>query len=265
LTEQPRREFRPTVHVRPDRDALGAAAAEDIAAALRTTLRREPGLRMMFAAAPSQESTLRSLATQPDIDWSRVTAFHMDEYVGLPSEAPERFGAWLRRVLFDRVSIGTVNLIEPGDDPEEEITRYARLLAAAPLDLVCCGIGVNGHLAFNDPPAPFEHAAMLSLVELSETSRRQQVDDGCFARLADVPTAAITVTIPALLSAREIYCMVPGRPKRDAVRNTLFGAVSESVPASALRLHPRCTIYLDEESAPRERRAPPEPSSPGSP
>lgn len=249
----------------PDREALGAASAADIAAAMGATLRRQAELRMIFAAAPSQESTLRALAKRPDLDWRRVVAFHMDEYVGLHGAAPERFGAWLRRVLFDTVPVGAVNLIDPGNDPQPEIARYTSLLAAAPIDLVCCGIGVNGHLAFNDPPARFAHSELLSLVDLDETSRRQQVDDGCFASLAAVPTTAVTLTIPALLSATEIFCMVPGHAKRDAVRDALLGPITEAVPASALRLHPRCTVYLDAESAPEELRASSEPSRPTAP
>ena len=234
----------------PDAAALGEAAASDIAAALIRRLEARPEVRMIFASAPSQEATLRSLAGRPGIDWARVTAFHMDEYLGLAPGAPQRFGTWLRAVLFDRVPIGAVHLIEPGRDARQTAGAYAGLLAAAPIDLACMGIGVNGHLAFNDPPADLGDRSLVKIVELDEVSRRQQVDDGCFATLAEVPSQAITLTVPALLSAAEIYCMVPGARKRAAVTAALHGPIDGRLPASALRAHPRCTLYVDDESAP---------------
>lgn len=234
----------------PDPESLGEAAASDIATALIRRLETRPEVRMIFASAPSQETTLRSLAERPGIDWTRVTAFHMDEYLGLAPSAPQRFGTWLRSVLFDRVPIGATHLIEPGRDPRQTAGAYAGLLAAAPIDLVCMGIGVNGHLAFNDPPADLGDRSLVRIVELDEVSRRQQVDDGCFATLAEVPHGAITLTVPALLSAAEIYCMVPGARKRAAVTAALYGPIEGRLPASALRTHPHCTIYLDAESAP---------------
>jgi glucosamine-6-phosphate deaminase len=241
---------RPRLRRLPDPTSLGEAAASDIAAALVRRLESRPEVRMIFASAPSQEATLRSLARRPGIDWRRVTAFHMDEYLGLDPEAPQRFGTWLREVLFDRVPMGRVHLIEPGGDPLVTAEVYAGLLAAAPIDLVCMGIGVNGHLAFNDPPADLADPSLVKLVELDEVSRRQQVDDGCFADLDEVPHRAITLTVPALLSAEEVFCMVPGARKRAAVTAALHGPVDGRMPASALRTHPHCTIYLDEESAP---------------
>jgi len=242
--------------VYPDREMLGAAAARDIGDALVRRLASQPGVRVIFASAPSQEATLRHLAEHPGIDWARVTAFHMDEYLSLPPDAPQRFGTWLRGALLDRVPVGTVHLIDPGHligpgaDPKEAVDRYAALLAAAPIDLVCLGIGVNGHLAFNDPPADFADPALVKVVRLDRASRVQQVDDGCFAALDQVPTQAVTLTIPALLSAAELFCMVPGAQKKRAVTDALHGPVTGLVPASALRTHPRCSIYLDKESAP---------------
>jgi glucosamine-6-phosphate deaminase len=233
-----------------DPEALGEAAAHDIAAALIRRLEARPEVRMIFASAPSQEATLRRLAARPGIDWPRVTAFHMDEYLGLDAGAPQRFGNWLREVLLDRVPIGTAHLIDPGGDPRATAEAYARLLATAPIDLTCMGIGVNGHLAFNDPPADLEDPSPVRIVELDEVSRRQQVDDGCFDSLTAVPHRAITLTIPALLSAEEIFCMVPGARKRAAVAAALHGPIGGLLPASALRTHPHCTIYVDEESAP---------------
>src|ERR1700760_4714662 len=242
--------YQPVLRVFPDREALGAAAADDIAEALTRRLDSQPAVRMIFASAPSQEATLRHLAEQPGIDWSRVTAFHMDEYLGLAPDAPQRFGNWLREALLDRVPVGTAHLIDPGEDPQAAAERYSALLAAAPIDIVCLGIGVNGHLAFNDPPADFADPALVKVVTLDQASRSQQVDDGCFATLTEVPTRAVTLTVPALLSAAELFCMVPGAQKKRAVTDALYGPVDGSVPASALRTHPQCAIYVDKESAP---------------
>jgi glucosamine-6-phosphate deaminase len=239
-------DYEPTLRRFPDRETLGKAAAHDIAEALTKRLASQAEVRMIFASAPSQEATLRALAGQPGIDWGRVTAFHMDEYIGLAPDAPQRFGNWLREVLFDRVPIAAAHLI----DPDVPVERYTALLTAAPIDILCLGIGVNGHLAFNDPPADFDDTALVKLVELDDVSRRQQVDDGCFGTFDDVPNRAITLTIPALLSAAELFCMVPGAQKRAAVTRALFGPIGGDLPASALRTHPHCTIYVDEESAP---------------
>jgi glucosamine-6-phosphate deaminase len=245
--------YQPLVRWFPEREALGAAAADDIGDALIRRLGSQPEVRVIFASAPSQEATLRHLAERPGIDWSRVTAFHMDEYLGLTPDAPQRFGNWLRGALLDRVPVGTAYLIEPGDDPRATADRYSALLTAGPIDIVCLGIGVNGHLAFNDPPADFADPALLKVVTLDDVSRLQQVDDGCFATLAEVPTRAVTLTIPALLSAAELFCMVPGAQKKRAVTDALYGPIDGSVPASALRTHPQCTIYVDKESAPDAR------------
>lgn len=233
------------------RDAMGRAAAADVAAALRDRLSRQHAVRMVFAAAPSQSEMLDALAAEPGIDWARVTAFHMDEYIGLPEGAPERFGVWLTRAFFSRVPLGTVELIGREPDPEQEARRYAGLLAAAPIDFVCLGIGVNGHLAFNDPPvADLNDPLAVKVVELDDICRQQQVDDACFASLADVPRFAITLTIPRLLDADRLFCVVPGAAKRAAVEQALFGPLGTACPASALRTHPHCKLYLDRDSTP---------------
>lgn len=228
---------------------MGAAAAVDVAAALRDALRTKDNARIVFAAAPSQDDMLESLAAAPDIDWSRVTALHMDEYVGLPPGAPQRFGTYLTKRLFDQVRPGRVELID-GDD-SAEARRYAELVAEAPIDVVCLGIGENGHIAFNDPQvADFADPLSVKVVALDERSRRQQVNDGCFPSISAVPTHAITLTIPALMSGRRLFCTVPGGSKRDAVRQALDGPITEACPASVLRRHPDCTLYLDADSAP---------------
>lgn len=245
--------YEPVVRRLPDAGTLGRVAADDIAGALAGVLAERPEARVVFASAPSQEATLRALRTLPGIDWERVTAFHMDEYLGLDAGDPRRFGNWLRAALLDHVPVGAAHLIDPGGDPGAAVERYARLLSAAPIDVVCCGIGVNGHLAFNDPPADLRDPALVKVVELDEVCRRQQVEDGCFASVAEVPRRAVTLTVPALLSAAQVFCMVPGVRKRPAVTGALYGPVDGRLPASALRTHPRCTLYVDEESAPDAR------------
>lgn len=233
------------------RAEMGAAAARDVAEAMRARLAEGRRVRMVFAAAPSQAEMLAALVVEPRIDWPRVTAFHMDEYLGLPPGAPQRFASWLKEHLFDRVPLGAVHLIEPGDDPAEAAAAYAGRLAEAPIDVVCLGIGVNGHLAFNDPPvADFRDPLDVKIVALDDICRRQQVDDGCFPGISEVPERAVTLTIPRLLAADRLFCVVPGPQKREAVRRALHDPVGEACPGTALRTHPDCTLYLDAGSNP---------------
>jgi glucosamine-6-phosphate deaminase len=234
---------------------MGRQAASDIANDLRQRLARQHHVRILFAAAPSQSEMLAALVSAPNIDWPRVTAFHMDEYLGLSPDAPQQFGNWLRRAIFDRLPFGAIHLIRsqtgPSADPESAAAEYALLLDQAPIDLVCLGIGVNGHLAFNDPPADLHDPAMVKVVQLDAACRKQQVDDGLFATLADVPERALTVTIPTLLRAHRLYCCVPGESKREAVRRALTDPIGPDFPATALRLHPHCALYLDPASTPK--------------
>ena len=239
------------VRIHPSRAEMGRAAAAAVAAELRRRLQDGATVRMIFAAAPSQAEMLDALVAAPGIDWRRVTAFHMDEYIGLAPDAPERFAQWLRRNLFDRLPFGAVRTIDPGDDPAAAVRVYAADLAAAPIDIVCLGIGVNGHLAFNDPPvADLADPWDVKIVELDATCRQQQVDDGCFAGFDDVPTHAITLTVPRLLRADRLVCVVPGAAKRDAVRRALHDPIGAACPATALRQHPRVVLFLDAEANP---------------
>ena len=237
------------IHISESRSKMGMRAAADIAHEIRTCLQKQPYLRMIFAAAPSQSEMLSALRAEKGVDWSRITAFHMDEYLGLPADAPQRFGCWLGEMIFDRLPFAAVHLLNPGDNPEQAASEYAARLNAAPIDIVCCGIGSNGHLAFNDPPADFNDPLTVKIVHLDSKCRQQQVDDQCFPMLNDVPVIALTITVPGLLSGRAIFCTVPGALKKDAVRCALLEPVSPMCPASALRLHPRCTLYLDPDSA----------------
>ncbi|GAA2756632.1 6-phosphogluconolactonase [Actinopolymorpha rutila] len=240
----------PIVRVFPDRVSLGYAAAADVAAQLRERLSYQNSVRMVFAAAPSQQETLDALVAEVGIDWTRVTAFQMDDYIGLPQNAPQRFGQWLRQAIFDRVPFKEVHLMRTDGDPDRRAREYADLLAADPIDLVCLGIGVNGHIAFNDPPvADFADPAAVKVVELDDTCRQQQVDDGCFPTFDDVPPRALTLTVPRLLEADRLFCVVPGQAKAEAVRRTLNDPIGEACPATALRTHPSCVLYLDQDSA----------------
>jgi glucosamine-6-phosphate deaminase len=239
------------VRVYPTRPEMGRAAAADIAAAIRATIARKGRARIVFASAPSQQETLDALVAEPGIDWARVTGFHMDEYHTLPADAPQRFGPWLQRVLFDRVPIGRVHLMLPEpDDAAACIRDYARLLNEAPIDIVCLGIGVNGHLAFNDPPvADFADPVDVKVIELDEICRQQQGADGGFASVEEVPRIALTLTIPRLLRSDRMFCVVPGPTKREAIRRTVTDPIGEACPATALRTHPSVIVYCDADAA----------------
>jgi glucosamine-6-phosphate deaminase len=235
----------------PSRAELGRAAAAYAAERLRDAIAAQGRARVMLAAAPSQAETLRALAAEPGIDWSKVECFHMDEYVGLPPDSPQAFANWLRVHLTDKVPTATFRPMTIDGDPDAAATEYERLMGDDPFDVVLLGLGVNGHLAFNDPPADFADPRAAKVVALDTTSRRQQVDEGNFPTLDDVPTHAVTVTIPRLLNARELIGSVPGTAKRQAVEDTLTRPISPDFPGTALRTHDRVHLFLDTESAPR--------------
>jgi glucosamine-6-phosphate deaminase len=239
-----------SISVAPTRSGMGLQAATAIAEELRSILAHQSGARIIFAAGPSQTEVLASLRTQPEIDWPRVTAFHMDEYIDLAPDHPQRFGNWLGRAIFDHLPFGAVHLIEPGSYPASAAREYAALLAEAPIDIVCLGIGINGHLAFNDPPADLNDPIPVKIVRLDAACRSQQVQDRCFSSIEDVPEQAITLTIPRLLAARRLFCSVPGAFKRQAVHRALYDPIGSDWPATALRTHAACSLYLDRDSAP---------------
>ncbi|MDI4648271.1 glucosamine-6-phosphate deaminase [Cohnella hashimotonis] len=242
------------IRVYRTRGEMGAAAGADAAVKIKELLRAKGSIRMIFAAAPSQNEMLDALAADPEIDWTRITAFHMDEYLGLPPGAPQAFGRYLQGRLFDRVKPGKVHLIDSSNGAAE-CDRYAALLAESPIDIVCLGIGENGHIAFNDPPvADFDDPLLVKPVELDEVCRRQQVNDGCFPGMDDVPTHALTLTVPALFSGAHLFCVVPGPTKREAVGRTLGEPISTACPSTILRRHPDCTLYADVDSYGAEER-----------
>jgi len=234
------------VEVYPSREEMGKAAGTAVARKIRELQREKANVAIVFGSAPSQNEMLDALCREEGIDWSRITAFHMDEYIGLPPEAPQRFSKYLIDRLVSRVRPGVFHAIDDGGDPESACAAYAELLGRQPIDIVCLGIGENGHIAFNDPHvALFNDPKTVKVVELDEVCRQQQVNDGCFANIHDVPARAITLTVPALMSGAHLFCVVPGPTKKDAVERTLNGPISPECPASILRLHRDCTLYLD--------------------
>lgn len=234
------------VQVFKNRAEMGKVSAVDVVEKLKALLQQKENVRVVFAAAPSQSDFLKSLSEADGIDWSRVTAFHMDEYIGLPEGAPQKFSNFLKEHIFDIVQPGTLHLIDSSNGVEEECKRYGDLINEAPIDIVLLGIGENGHIAFNDPPvADFNDAETIKPVELDDACRQQQVNDGCFPSFDDVPTHALTLTIPTMISAEAMYCMVPSKNKHEAVKNTLNGPIATSCPASILRRHSNCTLYCD--------------------
>jgi len=239
------------IEIHPNRAAMGHAAAVHAADVLRHALRQRGAARIIVASAPSQNELVAGLAKAEDIDWSKVTIFHMDEYVGLPSDHPATFRAYQKQHLLAAITPAAFHGIRgEASDPGAECVRYATLLAEAPIDHVCMGIGENGHIAFNDPPvADFKDPRLVKVVELDDACRQQQVNDGCFPDFDSVPTHAISLTCPALMSAGAAVCVVPGPRKAEAVRATLEGPISTACPASILRQHPNAVLYLDRDSA----------------
>ncbi|GAB2717586.1 6-phosphogluconolactonase [Paenibacillus thermoaerophilus] len=232
------------------RTQMGEAVAHDLAAHIRQVLKSKDFVSIVFASAPSQLDFLESLRRMEDVPWDRIHGFHLDEYIGLSQEAPQSFSRFLRDQLFNYRTPHVFHALDGLNDPQQECKRYAELLKQTPLDIACIGIGENGHIAFNDPHvADFEDPQAVKVVALDETSRQQQVNDGCFAALEEVPTEALTLTIPSIMAAPAIFCTVPGSRKSRAVRETVYGPIDVSCPASILRKANRCYLYLDRESA----------------
>ena len=239
------------VKIADSRAEMGRIAAADIRNKMLELLSEREYINVIFAAAPSQNETLASLLEYDDIDWSKVNAFHMDEYVGLPKEAPQRFGNYLSEHIFSHKNFRSINFIDPSNTAEAECARYTELLTKYPVDIVILGIGENGHIAFNDPPvADFNDKLMIKVVLLDEICRNQQVNDGCFKSIDDVPTHALTLTVPTLFSASSLFCSVPAKTKAWAVKETLTSdKIDEHCPATIMRKHNDATLYCDPDSA----------------
>lgn len=239
------------VEIYENRTLMGEAAARDIKAKIAELLSKKAEINMIFAAAPSQNDVLKALVEDTNIEWNRVNAYHMDEYIGLDKDAPQGFGNFLKAHIFGLVPFKSVNYIDiTATDPEAEAARYGALLDANPTDIVVMGIGENGHIAFNDPPvANFKDEKTVKPVKLDEICRQQQVNDGCFASIDKVPTHAMTLTVPTLVRAPYLFCIVPAPTKANAVYETLNGSIDEHCPASILRLQENAVLYLDNESS----------------
>lgn len=232
-----------------DKITLGEQAAQQAANALRQAIASRGAARLIAATGASQFEFLDALTALPDIDWAKVEMFHLDEYIGLPITHPASFRKYLLERLIDKTGIKKHHLLDGEQDPAVVISRIGQALKAAPIDVALVGIGENGHLAFNDPPADFETEEAYLVVNLDEACRLQQVGEGWFATLAEVPKQALSMSIRQILKAREIICVVPDGRKAKAVKACLEGEISPLVPASILRTHADTCIFLDSESA----------------
>jgi glucosamine-6-phosphate deaminase len=239
------------VYVYESRPKMGQAAASVIASEIRRAIQDRGRAVVILASAPSQNEFLASLAEAPDIDWSRVIAFHLDEYLGMDDQAPQSFRRFLIDRLVNKVPLGEFQGLR-GDAPDgaAEAKRYAELLRQNPPDFAVLGIGENGHLAFIDPPfCDFNDPEPVKVVQLDEICRNQQVNDGAFASLDEVPKDALSLTIPTLMARPKLFAIAPGPAKRQAIKNTVKGPISTTCPASILRTHPNAHLFIDVVSA----------------
>jgi glucosamine-6-phosphate deaminase len=238
------------VRILPDKRVLGQTAAADAAALLRATIAARGRANVVAATGAAQFEFLAALVSTPGIDWAKTVFFHLDEYVALPDTHPASFRRFLRERIADRVHPGAFHYIA-GDaaDPAAECRRLGELIRRHPIDVSFVGIGENGHLAFNDPPADFQTQEPYIVVELDEACRRQQLGEGWFPTFADVPRRAISMSIAQVLRTDRILCIVPDARKAKAVKASLQGGISPDRPASALQGHPATTVYLDPDSS----------------
>lgn len=230
------------VKIFENRTAMGECAAEEIRARVEKLLAEKETLNMIFAAAPSQNDMLEALCGK-DIPWQRINALHMDEYVGLDKSHPQSFGKYLYDHIFGKVAFRSVKYISDyGED-------YAEILKKEHIDIICMGIGENGHIAFNDPGvADFSDKKLIKKVKLDDICRMQQVHDGCFPTFDDVPEYALTLTVPQMFSADHLFCVVPAKTKAEAVWRTVNEEISENCPATVMRRHPSAVMYCDADS-----------------
>jgi len=238
------------IEIADNRISMGKAAATEVAKQIKKMLKEKEEIRMIFAAAPSQNEFLSEFVKM-DLEWNRIVAFHMDEYIGLNENADQLFSRYLTDHIFSKVNFKKVNLLQSNAiNAAEECKRYTDLLSEQTINIVCMGIGENGHIAFNDPPvADFNDKEKVKIVELDIECRQQQVNDGCFPTFDNVPKTAITLTVPMLLSASYLSIVVPGERKAIAVCKTLYSEISTSCPSTILRKHSNAVLYLDVDSA----------------
>jgi glucosamine-6-phosphate deaminase len=239
------------LHLYPTKSALGEAAAATGAQAIRDAIAAKGQAHITIATGASQFEMLDALVRQPGIDWSKVTAFHLDEYIGMSDTHPASFRRYLRERFTSKLpTLGAFNFIE-GDVPDlkAEVTRVGELIKANPIDVTFAGIGENGHLAFNDPPADFDVDQPYIIVELDELCRRQQFGEGWFPTFEDVPQTAISMSVRQIMASQLVVLSVPDARKADAVQKALEGPVSPACPASILQRHPACHVFLDSASA----------------
>lgn len=239
------------ISVHADAAALGAAAAADVAAAINAAVAARGRARIIVATGASQFTFLDALVARTDVPWAQIDAFHLDEYLGLPLSHKASFRKYLQERLFSRVPVGSALLLDGEADPDRVRAEAGAAISAAPIDVCCCGIGENGHLAFNDPPADFDTESPYLVVNLDEGCRRQQVGEGWFGSLDEVPTQALSMSVRQILKSRAIFCMVPDERKSAAVQASLEGPVTNLVPASILQTHALTHLYLDPASSSR--------------
>jgi glucosamine-6-phosphate deaminase len=237
------------VRVFEDKMALGRAAVEQAGAAIRMAINERGLARIVVATGASQLEFLNALTRKKDIDWTRVEMFHLDEYIGLPMTHPASFRKYLLENFIQKTGITNYHLLDGEGDAREVARRMGESLNAAPIDIAFVGIGENGHLAFNDPPADFVSEEAYLIVELDEACRRQQVGEGWFADISEVPRKAISMSVRQIIKAREILVVVPEARKAEAVKLCFEGEIGPMAPASILRKHAGATVYLDRESA----------------
>jgi glucosamine-6-phosphate deaminase len=237
------------IKVFKDKVSLAAAAAEQAAAIIRNAIYENGRARIVAATGASQFEFLDVLTKAADIDWKRVEMFHLDEYIGLPMSHPASFRNYLLKRLIKKVGISRYYLLDGEADPASVAREIGNILNAATVDVAFVGVGENGHLAFNDPPADFETEEPYLVVELDEACRRQQLGEGWFASIEEVPRKAISMSVRQILKSREIICVVPDKRKAQAVADCFEGEISPDVPASILRSHEKTTVYLDQDSA----------------
>jgi glucosamine-6-phosphate deaminase len=233
----------------PDKNSLAKAAALQAGTTIRNSIRERGSARIIAATGASQFEFLDQLTKARDIDWPRVEMFHLDEYLGMPATHPASFRKYLLERLIDKTGIVRHHLLNGEDDPSRVIKDVSAEIRKAPIDITFVGVGENGHLAFNDPPADFETEEAYIVVELDEACRRQQFGEGWFQSLDEVPRLAISMTVRQILKSRQILCIVPDARKARAVAKSFQGHISPLVPASILRTHSNTLIYLDKDSA----------------